>query len=299
MSPHDPAAPAWPSAELRRLEILSARLVTSLFAGEYRSVFRGRGIEFEEVREYQPGDDVRSIDWNVTARAGRPFIKQYVEEREMSVMLLLDQSASLNCATPRRGKSRVAAEVCALLSFAAARSHDRVGMMTFTDRVERYLPPGKGMRHAQRLMAEVLVRTPTGQGTDLAQALDYLERVLRRSSTLFIISDFLAGDFRLPLVAAARRHDVVAVFITDALDEALPDVGLMRVEDAETGRLRLIDTSAPRVRKAFREQAMARRQSLRQALASAGVEVLSMDTATSTAQTLVRFFQGRRQRLSR
>lgn len=296
--PHRPG-PAWPAAELRRLEILSSRLVTSLFAGEYRSVFRGRGIEFEEVREYQPGDDVRSIDWNVTARAGRPFVKQYVEEREMTVMLLLDQSASLECATSRRSKSRMAAEVCAILSFAAARSHDRLGMLAFTDRVECYVPPGKGMRHAQKLVAEVLLKPPAGTGTDLAMALDYLERVHRRGCILFILSDFHSGDFSLPLAAAARRHDVVAVAFADPLDEALPDAGLLRVKDAETGDLLLIDTGDAGVRQSYREHALARRESLEQSLAAAGVELLVMDTETSPLQALVRFFHRRRQRLSR
>lgn len=289
----------WSAAELRRLEILSSRLVTSIFAGEYRSVFRGRGIEFEEVREYQPGDDIRGIDWNVTARAGRPFVKQFAEEREMTVMLLLDRSASMRCTTPRRSKERVAAEVCALLAFAAARSNDRVGLLCFSERIERYLPPAKGGRHAQRLIAEVLGATSGGRGTDLAGALDYLGRVQRRPSILFLVSDFLSGDFRLPLAAAARRHDVVAVAIGDVLDEALPEVGLLAVADAEGDGRRLLDSGDARVRLAYREYAARRRAALSQAFATAGVEQLEVATDAAPVQALTRFFHGRRRRLSR
>lgn len=299
MRQDDRPAQTWPAAEVRRLELLSARLVTSIFAGEYRSVFRGRGIEFEAVREYQPGDDVRAIDWNVTARAGRPYVKQYVEEREMTVMLVLDRSASLEAASPRRAKRRVAAEVCALLALAAARSHDRVGLLAFSDRVERYLPPAKGTRHARRLIAEALGPSPAGQGTDLAGALDYLDRVLRRASILFVVSDFLADDYRLPLAAAARRHDVVAVALTDPRDEELPEAGLLRVVDAETGLRRLVDSGDARVRRAYREHAEKRRAAMLRTLAAAGVEHLAVATDAAPVQALTRFFHGRRRRLTR
>lgn len=289
----------WPAAELRRLEILSSRLVTSIFAGEYRSVFRGRGIEFEEVREYQPGDDIRGIDWNVTARAGRPFVKQYVEEREMTVMLLLDQSASMKRDTPRQTKDRVAAELCALLAFAAARSNDRIGLLSFTDRIEHYLAPAKGARHARRLIAEVLRASPAGRGTDLAGALDYLERVLRQRSILFLVSDFVSADFRVPLAAAARRHDVVAISVSDTLDEELPAAGLLRLADAETGAPRLVDSGDARVRQAYRAHAASRRDALSRVLASAGVEHLVVPGDGSPVQALTRFFHGRQRRLSR
>ncbi len=297
---HRQAQPSpWPALDIRRLQILSSRLVTSIFAGEYRSVFRGRGIEFEEVREYQPGDDTRSIDWNVTARTGHPFVKQYVEEREMTVMLVVDQSASLHCVTPRQTKSRVAAEICALLAFAAVRSHDRVGLLCFTDRIERYIPPAKGGRHAQRLIADVLRPSPAGHGTDLAGALNYLERVLRRGSILFVISDFLAVDFRLPLAAAARRHDVVAVSVTDARDRAMPDGGLLRLADAETGVRRLVDTSDAKVRKAYEEHAIRRQAGLSETLTAAGVEHLAIATDTPPVRALTRFFQSRHGRRRR
>ena len=290
---------SWSAADLRRLRILSSRLVTSIFAGEYRSAFRGRGIEFEEVREYQPGDDIRNIDWNVTARSGRPFVKQYAEEREMSVMILLDVSASLACATPRGTKSRHAAEVAALLAFAATRSNDRVGLLTFSDRIEHYLPPAKGIRHAQRLVAELQRQAPAGHGTDLAAALNYLERVQRRGAILFLISDFLADDFSLPLAAAARRHDVVAISLADPLDAELPAVGLLWVADAEGGAPRLIDSNATALRAAYRDQAVARRAAYVQVFAKAGVEHLEIAAGSPPAKALARFFHGRRRRRSR
>jgi uncharacterized protein (DUF58 family) len=290
---------AWPPVDIRRLEVLSSKLVTSIFAGEYRSVFRGRGIEFEDVRDYQPGDDVRSIDWNVTARTGRPFVKQFVEEREMTVILLLDVSPSLRCTTAHGRKSRAAAEIVALLAFAAARSNDRVGLLTFTDRVERYIPPAKGPRHAKWLIAEGLRQAPAGKGTDLAGALNYLNRVQRRSAILFLISDFVAADFRLPLAAAARRHDVVAITLTDPIDHQLPDVGLVEVTDAETGNRRLIDTDNAEVMAAYGRHAARRNAALKQTFAAAGVEYLAIDTSTAPVQCLVRFFLGRQRRLSR
>jgi uncharacterized protein (DUF58 family) len=291
--------PAWSPIDIRRLEILSSKFVTSIFAGEYRSVFRGRGIEFDAVRDYQPGDDVRSIDWNVTARAGRPFVKQFIEERELTVILLLDVSASLRCTAAHGSKSRAAAEIVALLAFAAARSNDRVGLLTFTDRVERYIPPAKGSRHVQQLIAEGLQQAPIGSGTDLAGALNYLNRVQRRNAILFLVSDFLTDDFLLPLGAAARRHDVVAITVTDPMDRQLPSVGLAEVMDAESGKSRLIDTDNAKVRQAYGHHAAQRSGALKQTFAAAGVEYLSVDTSASPAQCLAGFFLNRQRRLSR
>lgn len=286
----------WRAAEIRRLQIQSSRLVTGIFAGAYRSVFRGRGLEFQEVREYQPGDDVRCIDWNVTARAGRPYLKLFVEERDLTVLIFLDRSASLDCPTPRGPKSRTAAEACALLALAAARNHDRVGLLTCSDRVERYLPPAKGGRQAQRIVAELFSGKPAGLGTDLAGALDYLDRVCRRPSTLCIVSDFQCGDLRLPLAALARRHDVVALQVTDDSDLELPDAGLLQVVDPERGTRRLLDAGAPRVRSAYRQQAAARRKQLLRDFAAAGVRVLELKNGHPPIHALVRFFQaGRRQ----
>jgi len=283
----------WSRGEIRRLQILSARLVTGIFAGHYQSVFRGRGIEFEEVREYQPGDDVRTIDWNVTARTGRPFVKRFVEEREMTVILLLDLSPSLMCPTPRGTKARTAAEVCALISFAAARSNDRLGLLTCTDRVERFIPPGKGARHAERIVAAITSGRPAGSGTDLAGALEHLDRVARRAATLCIVSDFRCGDFRSALCAASRRHDVVAVMVTDDYDLELPEVGLLQVADPETGSRHLIDAGSPRVRQAYAAGAVARRAEVRGIFASAGVTSLEVKTGVPAVHALARFFTAR------
>lgn len=282
----------------RQLQIISNRLVTSIFAGSYKSVFRGRGIEFEELCDYQPGDDIRCIDWNVTARTGHPFVKRFAEEREMTVMLMLDRSASLDCPSPRRPKSEAAAEVCALLAGTAARSNDRIGLLTFGSRVERFVPPGKGARHARRLIAE-LAELPAadGGGTDLAGALGYLQRVTRRPVILFIVSDFICPDFSTALAAAARRHDVVAVTLNDPFDLNLPDVGLLQVEDAETGGRRLIDSGSPAVRSAYARHAAKRQEAVRQTIAAAGAELLPVSTAMPPVQALSRFFQARRRRL--
>jgi uncharacterized protein (DUF58 family) len=285
----------WQAADVRRLQLHSSRLVTGIFAGAYRSAFRGRGIEFEEVREYQPGDDVRSIDWNVTARAGRPYLKQFVEERDLTVLLLLDRSASLACPTPRGPRSRVAAEACALLALAAARSNDRVGLLTCTDRIERYLPPAKGARQARHIIAELLSGEPAGLATDLACALRYLDRVCRRPCTVCIVSDFQCADFRVPLAAAARRHHVVALELTDDSDFELPEAGLITLADPERGTRRLLDAGSPRVRGAYREQAATRRSLLLQLFAAAGVDHLQLPNGRPPIEALLRFFQaGRR-----
>jgi uncharacterized protein (DUF58 family) len=296
MRPRDERIETGPRAtDVRHLRIRSSRLVTNIFAGEYRSAFRGRGIEFEEVREYQPGDDIRAIDWNVTARCGRPFVKQFMEEREITVMILLDLSPSLDGASPQRAKSDVAVEICALLTFAAVRSNDRVGLVTFTDRVERHVPPVKGPRHAERVLAE-LRRAPEGCGTDLAGVLTYLERIQRRSCVLVIVSDFLAADFRLPLIAAAKRHDVIAVSLIDTVDRDLPSVGLLDIRDPETGKRRLLDAGHAKVRAAYRDQALAAQAQRRQVFAEAGVDGLEIAVDSSPIQALARFFLGRSRR---
>lgn len=294
-----PAAPApggWSAAKLRRLQILSSRLVSGLCAGQYRSVFRGRGIEFESVREYQPGDDVRCIDWNVTARAGTPYLKQFIEEREMTVMLLLDRSASLDCPTPRGTKSGTAAEVCALIAFAAARSNDRVGLVTCTDRVERFIAPAKGPRQARAIVAALGSEPVKGEGTDLKAALEFLERTTRRSTTICIVSDFNCADCSRELAALTRRHEVVAVLLTDPGDLELPEAGLVEVLDGETGCRRVIDTGSPVVRLAYREQALVRRRELLGNLAAVGVKKLELSTEEAPLHALVRFFQGTRQK---
>jgi uncharacterized protein (DUF58 family) len=296
-APHPVARYGWSADEIRRLQVFSSHRVTSIFAGAYKSVFRGRGIEFDDLRDYQPGDDIRCIDWSVTARTGRPHIKRFVEEREMTVLLLLDCSASLECPSPRGPKSRVAAEICALLAFAAIRSNDRIGLLTFGEKVGCFIAPAKGKRHAQRLIAAIAGQPPSPGGSDLAGALTYLGRVVRRPAILFIVSDFLCADYQLPLRAVAVRHDVVAVVISDPHDVQIPDVGLLQVADAETGRRRLVDTSSAAVRQSFASHAARRRSELRQILAAAGVDLLTACTTTPPVQSLSRFFQLRQRRM--
>lgn len=281
----------------RQLQILSTRLVTSIFAGAYKSVFRGRGIEFEELRDYQPGDDIRCIDWNVTARTGKPCIKRFVDEREMTVMLMLDRSASLGCPSPSGSKSAVAAEVCALLAVTAARSNDRIGLLSFGAGIESYIPPGKGLRHARRLIAEVAAPASAAGATDLAGALEYMQRVLRRPAILFIVSDFISADFRRALASAARRHDVVAVAVSDPHDFDLPDAGLLLVTDAESGRRRVVDSGSKKVRSAYSRQGAERLAALKQTVASAGADYLQVSTSTPPVQALHGFFRIRQRRM--
>lgn len=280
--------------DARRLRIYTTRWVDSIFTGEYRSAFRGRGIEFDEVRAYQPGDDIRSIDWNVTARSGRPFIKRYVEERQMTVLILLDRSSSLEGAGPRKSKAQLAQEICALLILAATRSNDCVGLMTFADRVESCIPPGKGMRHAVRLLAE-LSRPPTSaeRGTDLAGALRYFDRVQRRPCIAVLVSDFIADEFQRPLAAVGGRHDVVAISLTDTFDRELPDAGLLRVRDMESGNPRLIDTHCPATRSAYRYRAQQKQIEIEQCFRAAGVGHLAVATDALPAQALTQFFAAR------
>ncbi|MBT3270446.1 DUF58 domain-containing protein [Candidatus Poribacteria bacterium] len=227
---------------VRRIEMAALRLVTHLFTGEYSSVFKGQGMEFAEVRPYEPGDDIRSIDWNVTARMRQPYVKRYVEERESIMMLLVDVSGSLSRAGSRMLKSRLAAEVAAVLAFAAIQNNDKVGLILFTDRVEKYVPPRKGRRHVLRVVREILTHRPERVGTDLNAALQLFARVTKRRSTAFLLSDFHAPEYESALRWAAARHDVVALEIHDPLEEALPAAGVMRWVDAETGKLRLTRT---------------------------------------------------------
>jgi len=278
----------------RQLQILSTRLVTSLFAGAYKSVFRGRGIEFEELCDYQPGNDIRSIDWNVTARTGRPFIKRFAEEREMTVLLVLDRSASLRCPSPRRPKHEVAAEVCALLATAAERNNDRIGLLTFGTGIECFIPPGKGSRHARRLIAEIAASPAASGGSDLAGALNYLDRVTRRPAIIFIVSDFICADFSTALAGVARRHDTVAIQLSDPFDFNLPDVGLLQVSDAESGQGRVVDAGSGAVRTAYARLAALRQSDIRQTIAVAGAEIMPLCTTAHPVHVLSRFFQGRR-----
>ena len=280
-------------ALIRRIEIRARRMASTFLAGDYRSVFRGAGIEFAEAREYVAGDDVRLIDWNVTARMGTPWVKRYDEERELHVVCAVDISASQLVARPPSGRLGVAAEVCALLSFAAAFNNDRTGLLTFSDRVERFVPPARGPRHVLRLVREVLFHAPPHPGTDVAAACDYLARVLRRRSIVFLISDLFDSGYEQSLRTLARRHEVVAVTLVDPLDVALPDVGLVEVEDAERGERLLLDSSDRGVRRAYAQAARERAERRRTALASAAVDEVEVRLEEGYLEPLARYFRRR------
>jgi uncharacterized protein (DUF58 family) len=267
-----------------------------VFAGEYRSVFKGQGMEFAEVREYQPGDEVRTIDWNVTARMGRPFVKRYIEERELTLMLVVDLSGSARFGTVQRFKSELATELAAVLAMSAIRNNDRVGILLFTDRIEHVVPPRKGRRHALRVIRDLLVHEPVGRGTDVATAIGYLGRMLSHHAIVFVISDFQDGGLERPLKLLAQQHDVVAVTVTDPADQTLPDAGLVRFRDPESGALVDIDTSDPAVRRTFDEAVSAEVAATRRLLRRLAIDEIAVGTDTGYLEPLLRFFRNRETR---
>ncbi len=285
--------------QIRRLQMKARRAVEDLLGGEYHSVFKGSGIAFEEVREYQPGDDVRAIDWNVTARMGHPFVKRFIEERELTVMLVLDYSGSQQFGTQLQQKREVVAELAAVLAFSAISNNDKVGLIAFTDRVERLVPPRKGTRHVLRLIRDVLFFQPSHTGTSLREALDYLNRILHRRAIVFLLSDFLDHGYEGTLKRTGRRHDLIAIRIRDLREEELPAVGLLELEDAETGDRLLVDTAGRRVRAALAETARQRRRAFQQLTRSAGIDLVEVSTDGSHLDALIRFFRLREQRLRR
>jgi uncharacterized protein (DUF58 family) len=285
--------------QIRRLQIKARRAVENLVGGEYHSVFKGMGIAFEEVREYQPGDDIRTIDWNVTARMGHPFIKRYIEERELTVMLVVDSSGSHQFGTQLQQKREVIAELAAVLAFSAINNNDKVGLIAFTDRIERFVPPRKGSRHVLRLIRDVLFFQPTHRGTRLAEALSYLNRILHRRSIIFLLSDFVDRDFEQALKRTARHHDLICIRISDPREQELPAVGLLELEDAETGQRLLVDTSSRNVRAAYAAAAQERRQALTQMCRSSRADLIDVGTDGSHLDALIRFFRLRERRLRR
>ncbi|HEU4403217.1 MAG TPA: DUF58 domain-containing protein [Candidatus Polarisedimenticolia bacterium] len=283
--------------KVRRIEIRTNRLVNESLAGEYHSVFKGRGMEFSEVREYQFGDDIRSIDWNVTSRMGHPYVKRYVEERELTVILLVDFSGSGQFGTRQRFKREIEAEICALMAFSAIKNNDRVGLIAFTDRIETFLRPRKGKDHVLRVIREVLYFRPEGRRTDLAQALRYMYRTITKRSVVFVVSDFLGEGFTQPLRVAARKHDLIAVTVTDPREEVLPPIGLIDLEDAETGERVLVDASDRRTRERFGAWAAERRAGRESLFRSVGVDSLELFTDRPYDVPLVRFFHRRALRM--
>ena len=289
---------------MRQLEIRTRRLVNDSLAGAYHSVFKGRGMDFDEVREYSPGDEVRTIDWNVTARAGRTFVKKFTEERELTIFLLVDISASGNFGSGALRKRDLAAELASVLAFSAIRNSDKVGLLLYTDRVERYLPPKKGRRHVLRVVRDILFHEPAGTRTDTVKALDVVNHVLHRRAIVFLISDFESpkdpatarAELRRAMRQTNRRHDLIAVHVEDPRERELPNVGIVALEDAETGEIVELDTASPTVRTRFKEQSLDRARRLVADFRSEGVDTLQLQTDAAYMPALQRFFKTRERR---
>ena len=282
--------------QVKRVELKTRGLVDALFSGEYRSVFKGQGMEFSEVREYISGDEVRTIDWNVTARMNRPFVKRYIEERELTVVLALDISGSESFGTVSRFKSDMMTEFAAVIAMAAVRNNDRVGLIFFTDRVEHVVPPRKGKRHVLRIVRDLLAFEPKGTHTDLKPALEYMQRTLRQHTVVFLVSDFQADGYEHALKVLGRKHDIVAVTLNDPAEQSLPSVGLARMRDPESGEFLEVDTSDRRVRAAYAEHIGAEIAARRRVLRRSGVDEIELTTDGSVIEPLLKFFRARETR---
>ncbi len=283
--------------KIRQIQITTTKMVNDIFAGQYESVFKGRGMEFEEVREYQPGDEVRMIDWNVTARMGRPYVKRFVEERELTVMLVVDVSSSGKFGTTDRLKKEIAAELCAVLAFSAIKNNDRVGLIMFTDQIEKFVPPKKGTRHVLRVIRELLYYEPERIETDIGLALEYLNRVTIRKAVTFLVSDFITTDYERDLRLSNKRHDLITITIIDPREISLPKVGLIELEDAETGERIVVDTRSFNTRSQYSKISNIDLQSRRQLFRSTGVDSIEIDTAKPYIFELIKFFRMRERRL--
>ncbi len=282
--------------KVREIEIYTNRLVNESLAGEYHSVFKGRGMEFLEVREYQPGDDIRLIDWNVTARAGHPFVKLHVEERELTVIFVVDLSASGAFGTVNQMKAERAVELCAVLAFSAIKNHDKVGLIAFTDDIESYIPPKKGKNHVLRVIRDLLYLTPKQRGTNLRAALEYLNRVTTRKAVVFLVSDFQDRGYEQALRVTRRKHDVIPVTVSDPRERELPAVGVIEAEDPETGERMLLDTFDPAVRVAYAEFARQEQEQRERLFRSMKLDALDIRTDAPYIQTLMSFFHRRASR---
>ncbi len=282
--------------KIRQIQIRTTHMVSDVFAGKYHSVFKGQGMEFNEVREYVPGDEIRSIDWNVTARMGHPYIKKFVEERELTIMLVVDISGSQQFGSTTQFKKDLAAELAAVLAFAAIQNNDRVGLILFSDDVEHFIPPRKGTRHVLRVVRDVLYFKPKRRGTRIEPALNFLNRVTTRKSVTFLISDFLDRDFRRALTVTAKRHDLVGVIVGDKRESAWPKAGVVEWQDAETGKRVLVDTASGATRRKLADQQMARRRELLSHLRGAGVDSIEVTAGESYVKELIKFFKARERR---
>jgi uncharacterized protein (DUF58 family) len=284
--------------KIRALEIKTKGLVETAFAGDYHSVFKGRGMNFEEVREYQPGDEIRAIDWNVTARLGTAYIKKFTEERELTVVLVVDVSASGSFGSVLQSKRELAAEVACLLAFSAIRNNDKVGLLLFTDRVELFIPPKKGRSHTLRIIREILFFEPEGKGTEPALALDYLNKVVTRRAVVFFVSDFQTGDFSRSLAVSGRRHDFIAIHIEDERERAIPNIGIITLEDAETGEQLELNTADRATRTRFAQLAEEQESELKRTLRRNNIDAISLRTGDDYLPPLRSFFKQRERRLA-
>jgi len=284
--------------KVRAIQIKASRMVDDVLAGEYSSVFKGRGMEFDEVRQYVPGDEIRTIDWNVTARTGVPHVKRFVEERELTVVLLVDLSSSGRFGTVKQLKSEIAAEICALLAFSAIKNHDKVGLVLFTDRVEKYVPPKKGKKHVLRVIRELLDYRPRGGETDIGLALEYLTRVVRKRAVVFLVSDFLAEPetFEKPLKLAGKRHDLITITVTDPREVEFPSLGLIEIEDIETGESMVIDSKSLRIRSSYRQRGLAEAEARRNLFRRIDVDQIAVQTDRPYLESILKFFKMRERR---
>lgn len=279
--------------QVRRIEIKTRKLVDENLAGKYHTAFKGQGMEFSEVRSYQPGDDIRAIDWNVTARSGEPFVKKFIEERELTVMLLVDMSGSQEYGSQAKSKRNLAAELTALFAFSAIRNQDKVGCLIFTDQIELFIPPKKGRKHVLRLVREILAFQPTGVATDIAGALRYFSKVLKRKAVVLLISDFMAPDYQKPLAHVASRHDLIAISLRDAREIEPPKGGLFTLEDGETGAEYIVDFGSKKVRDAYRQRAAQRFEALSKQLVRSKVDHIPVQTDVPYERALKQFFEMR------
>jgi uncharacterized protein (DUF58 family) len=282
--------------KIKRIQIRTNHMVNDILAGQYESVFKGQGMEFKEVREYVPGDDIRMIDWNVTARTNTPHVKLLAEERELTVMLMVDASGSGRFGSVDRFKNELAAELCAVLAISAIKNNDKVGLIIFTDDVECYIPPSKGRTHVLRVIREVLYYEPKGTKTNIPGALRFLNGVTKRRAVAFLVSDFMANDYEIPLRIANKRHDVIAVSVTDPREEMLPEVGLVSVRDAETGRETLVNTNDAEVRTRYAKAAMARDKARKDIFQRTRVDSIAVRTDKNYVDEIYKFFRMRERR---
>jgi uncharacterized protein (DUF58 family) len=282
--------------QVRQIEIRTRGMVNDLFSGEYHSVFKGRGMEFAEVREYQIGDDIRSIDWNVTARFGHPYIKIFEEERELTVMLLVDLSGSLVFGSVEKTKQRIAAELSAILAFSAMKNNDKVGLILFTDQIEKFVPPRKGKSHVLRIIREVLSFEPRGNRTDLRSALEYFHHTIKKKSIAFLISDFMDSGYDKILNIVGRKHDLIGVVLQDPRERELPESGIVKFRDAETEGIRYIDTSSKEVQLGFNENLKKSESHRKDLFIKSGLDSIEIDTSKSYVKPLVNFFKIRERR---